>query len=747
MAQNDIIDIDQIIDQNIDYSQPIPIMTKAPPVQTVDQIYPSGQDTPGQLVPNDFKNWIMENSNIGPDVLDTILGRPYGFRDRFINVNPLDAIRDLARLSFPGKQPLDETQQPFGLNIMELFDPTDPATKQAENLGMNTSKGAPYQVQKDSTYLPPDNFERGIKALLREAYPGVPLEAFELAKEPNTNRVVYKDPESGEKQFVTPPGIDWADITAIMEPLSLEIGAGLAGFGLGTLDLMGPKTSSVVGAGIGLTATQAVTDNPIWQATGAAAGAVGATLSAPLTFTVAGETLAHFLWRYNNLRGMKERGILDETYDSEKIMKTAIDDSKMVAAFSLGGNAAFSGVAKFLGRNPSGPLGIDEDEFLAAFESVQNMSKGTGAESTVLANITTPQVLAAGEAGTPEVNKRLQNEIDEVIKRDPKTEKIFLNQAEDMDMGYEKIFDDIGIDTVVFRDQDMARVKRDFGRNVGGYFDPKNVRPQTGQKVVPTDRRAVANKVQNLVRGADPEGVFDEIWTAGKITKVNTFLEMMPTAAQKDFKNLIYRDFLEKTKPIDGTFDPNAISKYLVDHGDQLKSVYGEEFTNGLRSYNKLIKDMQVSKTFEGIPDAQIAKMLNVMARAYLGIFTRAGRLITASTKLSEKGRRSGFEKMLLDPELLAKRIKTKQFFESDEGRRFFIGARALARAYEMTDGDLFDVGEGESTDLPTQKQINTGGFNTYFENLSMDEIVESNRKNMNTGGNPLMELKYDIGN
>ena len=102
---------------------------------------------------------------------------------------------------------------------------------------------------------------------------------------------------------------------------------------------------------------------------------------------------------------------------------------------------------------------------------------------------------------------------------------------------------------------------------------------------------------------------------------------------------------------------------------------------------------------------------------------------------------------MLLDPELLAKRIKTKQFFESDEGRRFFIGARALARAYEMTDGDLFDVGEGESTDLPTQKQINTGGFNTYFENLSMDEIVESNRKNMNTGGNPLMELKYDIGN
>ena len=28
MAQNDVIDIDDIIDQNIDYSQPIPTMTQ-----------------------------------------------------------------------------------------------------------------------------------------------------------------------------------------------------------------------------------------------------------------------------------------------------------------------------------------------------------------------------------------------------------------------------------------------------------------------------------------------------------------------------------------------------------------------------------------------------------------------------------------------------------------------------------------------------------------------------------------------
>ena len=736
MAQNDVIDIDEIIDQNIDYSQPIPTMTQPIPPAVIDQVYPSGQETPGQLFPNDFKNYILDKTNIDSGILDTLLGRPYSFRDRFLNLNPVDALRDIGRAALPGKQPLDrETQQPFGLNFTELFNPTDPATKRAEDLGIETDKGAPFQVQKDASYLPPDNYERGIKALLREAYPGVSLEAFELAKEPNTNRIVYKDPQSGEKQFVQPPGIDFADVRAIMEPLMLEIGAGFGGFKVGTT--VGVPVAAGIGGAGGLLTTAQITDSDFWQPIGAAAGATAGAVSAPITFTVMGETMAHFLWRYNNLKGMKERGILDETYDSAKILKTAIDDSKMVAVYSAGGNAAFAGIAKFLGRNPAGVLGIDEDEFLNAFDEIQKTIEAGGPEATVLANVTTPQVLGVGEAGAPELNARLQREIDQVIKRDPKLEKSFIEQSTDIDIGYEKIFDELGIDTVVFRDQDIANVKRDFGRNVAGYFDPENIKPQTGKKVVPTDRKAVANKVQSLAEGADPEGIFDDIWTAGKVTKVDTFLDMMPESAQGQFKNLIYRDFLEKTKPIDGVFEPNGISKYLVQHGDQLKSVYGEEFVDGLRTYNKLIKNMKVSAGFESIPDAELTKLLNVMARAYLGIFTRPGRIITASTRLTEKGRRSAFEKMLLDPELLAKRLKTKQFFESDEGRRFFVGARALARAYEKTDGDFADLEKGEETELETQKQI------TGEDILSLYNIEDLE---MNKGGNPLMELKYGMG-
>ena len=230
MAQNDIIDIDEIIDANIDLSQPIPQMNVPPAPQTIEPgIY--GEETPGQFIPSDFKNFLVDKLNIQPQLIDNILGKPYSFRDRFINLNPGDLVRDIARRSVPFKTPeLGEGQQAFGLSIGELFNPTGPDIQAAEEAGVNPKEGAPYQVQKDASYLPADNYERGIKVLLREAYPNVPLDALELATEPRTGRIVYKDPESGEKQFVQPPGIDWADVTAVMEPISLEIGAGIAGF-------------------------------------------------------------------------------------------------------------------------------------------------------------------------------------------------------------------------------------------------------------------------------------------------------------------------------------------------------------------------------------------------------------------------------------------------------------------------------------------------------------------------------------
>ena len=725
MAQNDIIDIDELIDQNIDLSQPIPTMPVQQPQPVIDKVYPVGGETPGQFIPNDFKNYLVDGLNISPEIIDKILGQPYSFRDRFLNLNPGDAIRDIARFAIPGDQPLREGQQVFGLNIDELFNPTDPATRQAEAAGINVTEGAPRKVQKDATYLPADNYERGIKVLLKEAYPNVPLADFELAKEPNTNRIVYKDPESGEKQFVQPPGIDFADVTAIMEPIMLELLAGVGGFAAGST--VGIPTGAGVGGAGGLIAASQVTDSPFFQATGAAAGAAAGAISAPFTFTVMGETMAHFIWRYNNLRGMKERGILDETYTPEKIMKTAIDDSKMVALFSAGGTAAFGAVAKFLGRNPASVLGIDKDVFITAYDDALEIGKtGTAAEREAVENLTTPQVMGLAEEATPIRRQAMQKEVDESVSARAEVEQRMIDQQTGFDLGYNKIFEDAGIDPDIFIIPDITKVKQSFGRDIGGYFDPKNVSKKAGKNVNPTDRLAMANKITSLTRGADPEGAFDVLWKQGKLTNTQTFLDMVPESKVNDFKSLIYRDFIDSTKAVDGNFNPNAVQSYLNKHTDGLMAVYGEEFVNGLRSYNKLIKDINIVASKEGIPENEAIKLANSLARAYLGIFTRPGRVITAGTRVTEKSRKSTFENMILNPDLLYKRIMREKLL-NNEG--FYTTARAIARAYEQ-ESSAVDP-EDTQTGFPTQERI----LDIDLEGLEMKK-----------GGNPLIELKYGMG-
>ena len=115
--------------------------------------------------------------------------------------------------------------------------------------------------------------------------------------------------------------------------------------------------------------------------------------------------------------------------------------------------------------------------------------------------------------------------------------------------------------------------------------------------------------------------------------------------------------------------------------------------------------------------------------------------MITAGTRTTERFRRASFEEMLLNPEELVKRLKTKQFFESPEGQAFYTTARAIARAYEQADGDLADLERGADTELETQKQMAGDDILSLFnlEDLEMNRGGEAER--------PLMALKYDVGN
>ena len=727
MAINDIVDIDPLIDQQIDLSKPIPTMAQQNiPEPVADKIYPPGAETPGQFVSNDFKNFLVDRIGVAPEIIDKVLGQPYSVKDRFINLNPIDALRDIGRFALPGDQPLDpETQQPFGLNIGELFNPTDPASKAAAAQGIkNNPKNRPaFKASKDASYLPPDQYDRGVKVLLKEAYPNTSYADLNIQRDPNTKRIVYTNPENGETEYLQAPGIDWSDVTAVMAPVALEAGLGIGGFIYG--NTVGRIQGGIAGGVAGLGTTAAITDSPFWQSVGAAAGAVTGAVSPirPIAFTVAGETAGHFLWRYNNLKNMKERGVLDETYDQEKILKTAMNDSKIVAAFSLGGNSAFNLFARYLSANPANTLGINRDDWVKAYEEIADVKKtGSPAEKMAVTDLSSVQILARSESATPERLGNIQREVDTAVLNDPNIERRFMDQKQNFDIGYAKMFDEAGLDTDILVVPDVSEIRQTFGRNIGAYFDPENISKLAGGKSFPKNREVLAKEISKKLEGADPESVFDVVWNTGKLTKTETFMDMIPKTQQTEFKELIFRDFIDNT----ADFNPNAIQGYLNKHADQLKAVYGEEFVNGLRGYNKLIKDLSVKAAKDGVPENELIKLGTGLARAYLGIFTRPGRVITAGTQLTSKTRRKTFEKYLLDPDLLYKQIMRENLLDNEA---FYTTARAIARTYEQATSSV-------------DPETPVSGVPTRPRQIDIDlEGLE-----MNKGGNPLIELQYGYG-
>jgi hypothetical protein len=662
MAINDIIDIDELLDEELDLNAPL---TQLPTVQEPMTISP-GAYAPreGDFISSDVKNFLVDKLNIKPQVIDAILGKPYSWRDRFINLSPVDAVRDIARLVTPGDQPLEEGQQAFGINLRELVSPRTADVVRASTVyDLDPDKGAPYQVQKDATYLPKDQFDRGIKVLLKEAYPNTPLEALEIRKEPRTNRVIYRDPETGKKQFVSPPGIDWADVTAIMEPVSLELGGGLAGLAFGTT--VGPAVGGTVGGGAGLLTTAQISDNPFIQATGTVAGATAGAVSAPITFTTLGEGMSHLLWRYSNLKGMKERGILDETYTPDKILEQSISDAIKVGLFGLGGNAAFGLFAKFMGANPI-KIGVTQDDFVKAWDNVKEMKAGaTKAEERVLEDLTTPEVLALGDVGTPGVRGVLQKEAELSAKKQPDVELRLMEKEKAKQLGYADLFEETGIDPLILKLDDTTEIKQAFGRDVIEQLDPATKR-------FATDEKALINKLNRVAKENTPENFFDQIWKAGEISNTQTLIKLLPDNLLDDFKTLIYRDFVDQTAG-----DPKAVGVFLTQHGNGLKNVFGDEFYKGLTSYNKLIKDIDVLAGETGLPANMFQKIITGLVRAYVGIFTRPGRFITAAGQVSEKTRKSKFEKMILDPETLYNDIKKGNLLENEA---FMALARSLVK-------------------------------------------------------------------
>ena len=239
-------------------------------------------------------------------------------------------------------------------------------------------------------------------------------------------------------------------------------------------------------------------------------------------------------------------------------------------------------------------------------------------------------------------------------------------------------------------------------------------------------RAARDPELQNLekvINLTNPEDVFTTTWKAGKITPTRALFNAVNNTGDdtliNSYKAYIYKDFIDKTSS-SGTFGRDAfsgkaIAKYVDDYGDAMSLWLGPEFVENLGNIGKKLApfDNRAGKAL-GKEENAILQATNSLARAYVGLFTTPGRVLTAAKTIggAELGRKR--LQYLRDPELLYDALMKDRWQKNlvVRGVVRFLG-RIFGDTSGMFDADLqSDVSEEETTLFGPnyQQELNRGG-------------------------------------
>ena len=178
--------------------------------------------------------------------------------------------------------------------------------------------------------------------------------------------------------------------------------------------------------------------------------------------------------------------------------------------------------------------------------------------------------------------------------------------------------------------------------------------------------RDLLAKSTNLPGIADnlnqPETVFKDTWKAGEITATRELFDAVTTTGNKElidaYKSYIYKDLMAKTQ-VKGslgkkTFNGAQIESYLDEYGDAMDVWFGKKFRKQLTDIAEKIKPYDNLGVYQlSEADQFMLKSLNNLARAYVGIFTTPGRVLTAVKTIYGGNAARRQLKLLADPDKL----------------------------------------------------------------------------------------------
>ena len=617
MAQNDVVDLDPFI-QELENSQMIDT-----PEPVADLPYPQGSPRA------DVKNFLVEKMGVSPSLLDLMVGRPGGFRDRATTLE--SGPMQIGNIPLPGGVKLR--------GFEEVFNPTDAGTLAAERAGVSRENPA-TEIAEYASYLPEDVYESGVQKLVRQYYANnydTPLNFdYQFQREPYNKEIIYKDPTTNEFTYINPPGLDMGNIKAVGSQLVPEIVGAVAGLA-STMNPASKVTGPIAGGVGGYTIATGVADTldagpigkGIIQGTGTAVGAVTGAGKAAVTPIIAGETVAGFIARFNILKDLEKRGLLDETYTADKIYKTALKDAGVTLLFALGANAIGSVIMKQAGKGGYSIDGFDYDEFESAFKDLKLAAEGDEAAQKVLTTATVPEIMEAGNVGSIITREGYQGEILDAASQGGKQAQLVkgrLDEArrareEGLDVQLESAGESIPTKTGTVQENlkelegsDIVLRREQMGKEMKGEFD-SSVDPRVLEieKQIENTRGNFSDQLNLL---SDPE-----IEPEYALKYIRDTLEEVRKAAGKS----------KGDKTIDpyGSFKVK-LNKMLADNKNNekvLDNILDLSNTGNRKFFQELLDDGQFPEARNYLKNALLNKYKNTMGR------DEAGNLMPLSVK------------------------------------------------------------------------------------------------------------------
>ena len=242
---------------------------------------------------------------------------------------------------------------------------------------------------------------------------------------------------------------------------------------------------------------------------------------------------------------------------------------------------------------------------------------------------------------------------------------------------------------------------------------------------------------------SEPEWFANRIWTEqggiGSITRVQEFMKALPknkvgNNLLKDFKVMVGADLdraitipdsvvggLVKTNFKGGMIDPVRLDTYLRTYSDSLDALYGPQFRKGLTEYQKMLSYFMpeggsgrtgiaagndLLEKFTG-QSADVVQTANGLTRAYIGIFTRPGRFLTAGLKGVERAQEKKVLDLMLHPDKFMNTYQIRKFLESPLTNWVI---RNYGRPIFEKDTSLTEDVVTSTKDVATEVRFNTGG-------------------------------------